>query len=184
MKKALILLAPGFEEIEAVAPCDILRRGGVQVTLCSCGESLTVDGSHGVPVTAERFLRDTDTRQYDAVIAPGGLRGVKNLLACQPALDAMAEAYGEGRLVAAICAGPLVLTKAGVLEGKNAVCYPGMEGQMSGRMLEGHAFALDGNVMTSRSAGTALDFGLALLEYLTDGKTAEKVRSDIHYNEF
>lgn len=175
-----ILLAEGFEEIEAIAPYDILKRGGVDVQFAAI-DGPVVAGSHGVRVTADCLLRDIDPAQTELIVCPGGLRGVQNLLASPEVEKTLRAVYGAGKPAAAICAGPWVLTQAGILDGKVAVCYPGMENKMSGQMTQEAPVQVDGRVITGRAAGAALDFGLALLAYLRGEDKSREVRRGIVY---
>ena len=173
-----ILLAEGFEEIEAIAPCDILRRGGVEVRFAAVGEKL-VRGSHGIRVEADCLLGDIVPEETELIVCPGGLRGVQNLLASDAVEKTLRAVYALEKPAAAICAGPWVLTKARILDGKVAVCYPGMEEHMSGKMTQAAPVQVDGRVITGRAAGAALEFGLALLRYLRGAEKAEEVRKAI-----
>ena len=175
-----IILGEGFEEIEALSPCDILRRGGVEVQLAGIGRR-KVKGSHGIKVKADIHLEDIDLDNAEMVIVPGGLRGVATIENTPAALEIVRRAYDMGLYVAAICAGPRVLSKIGVLDGKKAVCYPGMEDQMTGNMSQKSSTVVDGKVVTGRAAGASLDFAFTLLELLKDKETADKVRHGIHY---
>lgn len=175
-----ILLAPGFEEIEAVAPYDILKRGGVDVRFAAVYDSV-VDGSHGIRVLADCSIDDVVPEETELIVCPGGLRGVQNLLASDKVDSLLKKIYSLDRPAAAICAGPWVLTKAGILDGKRAVCYPGMEDKMSGSMTQEAPTQVDGRVITGRAAGAGLDFGLELLRYLRGPEAAEKVRQGICY---
>lgn len=175
-----IVLADGFEEIEAVSPYDVLKRGGVEVKFAAvAGEVVT--GSHGIRITAECGIDEVSDGEL--VVIPGGMRGVNNLLCSEKTLNAVRDYYSSERPVAAICAGPMVLTKAGVLGGKRAVCYPGLEDKMSGMMTQAENTVTDGFVTTSRAAGSAIDFGLRLLAILKGEREAERVRAEIHYGE-
>lgn len=175
-----IILADGFEEIEAIAPYDVLKRGGVQVKYASIGDA-AVSGSHGVRVETECGI--DEAFDGEMIVIPGGMRGVNNILASEKAIELVKRYYEEGKRVAAICAGPMVLTKAGVLSGKRAVCYPGLEDRMSGNMSQEENTVTDGQVTTSRAAGSAIDFGLRLLAELKGESEAERVRAEIHYAE-
>ena len=179
-----ILLADGFEEVEAVSPADALRRARVEVQLVGV-TGMTVTASHGLRVAADAALADIDPASCEALIVPGGLRGVENLKASPGALAAIQTAYDAGRLVCAICAGPTVLARLGILEGKKAVCYPGMEGELTGADVKAGARAVtDGQVITGRSAGTSWDFALAILTALRGPEAAQKVAGAIHYDGF
>jgi len=176
-----ILLAPGFEEAEALVPADLLRRAEIETALVSVtGEP--VPGSHGITVTADTDLDGVDLSKADMVVLPGGGPGYKNLGADPRVERLVDEAAEKGLWVAAICAAPTLLGKWGLLTGKEAVCYPGMEEGLTGaqaRMDRG--FVVDGRIITGRAAGSVFDFGLALVEALAGKEEADKVRHGIHY---
>lgn len=177
-----ILLADGFEEVEAVSPADALRRARVETAFVGV-TGMTVTASHGLRVTADAALADIDASGCEAIIVPGGLRGVQNIKSSGAAMAAVKAAFDAGRLVGAICAGPTVLAELGILKGKKAVCYPGMEAELTGaRVRPGESVVVDGNVITSRSAGTAWDFAFALLAALRGVDAAKKVAGDVHYD--
>ncbi|MDR1024421.1 MAG: DJ-1/PfpI family protein [Treponema sp.] len=182
-RKALILLADGFEEVEAVTPLDYLRRAGLEVCSAAIGEGQTLTGSHGIPVKADTTLGELICRagdltrlcqSLDAVVLPGGLPGASNLAASRDTgalLKAMSQA---GKVVAAICASPaLVLAPLGLLDGKRFTCYPGMEKDLSQGAWKEDRVVIDGSLITSRGAGTAGAFAAAIIGQLL-GEAAEK----------
>ncbi len=176
-----VLLAPGFEEAEALVPVDMLRRANIETaTVSITGEP--VPGSHGVTVLADVILDDVDLSKADMLVLPGGGPGYKNL-GKEPKVEQLVRNAAEkGLWLAAICAAPTLLGRWGLLEGKNAVCYPGMEEGLTGaqpRMDQG--FVVDGKIITGRAAGSAFDFGLALVEALAGAAEADKVRHGIYY---
>ena len=176
-----ILLAPGFEEAEALVPADLLRRAGIETALVSItGEP--VPGSHGITVTADTVLDEVDLSKADMIVLPGGGVGVKNLGA-EPAVEKLVrEAARRDIWVAAICAAPTLLGKWGLLEGKQAVCYPGMEDGLTGAQVQAASGVVrDGKIITGRAAGSAFDFGLALAEVLAGRGAAQQVRNGIYY---
>ena len=176
-----ILLAPGFEEAEALVPVDMLRRANIETaTVSITGEP--VPGSHGITVTADIALEDVDLSKVDMVVLPGGGLGYKNL-GREPQVERLVkEAAEKGLWVAAICAAPTLLGKWGLLTGKDAVCYPGMEEGLTGAQARmDQRFVTDGKIITGRAAGSAFDFGLALVEALAGRDEAGKVRHDIYY---
>lgn len=181
MTSAYVFLADGFEEIEAITPIDLLRRAGVEVTTISIGDSLEVKGSHGVTVIADRLFSGVETSPLpSAVVLPGGGEGAKNLANHEGLVSLIKKQFSEGALVAAICASPaVVLSKCGVLEGKNWTCYPGMEKDLSCGTHRPERVVCDGNLITSRGAGTAIEFSLALIERLVSKAASEKIRAAI-----
>ena len=175
-----MLLGTGFEPLEAVAPCDILRRGGVEVKLAAIGEKL-VEAGHGVRVEADCTLAELDVKNLEMIILPGGLGGVRAIGASNAARGAVREVYDAGGFVAAICAGPTVLARLGLLEGKKATCYPGCEDEMAGAVMQNAGVVRDGRIITGRAAGAAVDFGLALLAALKGEDEAKRVAAGIVY---
>lgn len=175
-----ILLAPGFEEAEALVPADMLRRANIETALVSL-DGGSVPGSHGVTVTADITLDKLDRSKLDMVVLPGG-PGHKNL-GSDPRVERLVrESAGQGRWVAAICAAPTLLGGWGLLEGKDAVCYPGMEqGLVNARAKMDRSVVVDGSIITGRAAGSAFDFGLTLVEVLAGKEEADKIRNGIHY---
>jgi 4-methyl-5(b-hydroxyethyl)-thiazole monophosphate biosynthesis len=176
-----ILLAPGFEEAEALVPVDMLRRANIETaTVSITGEP--VPGSHGVTVLADVTLDEVDLSRADMIVLPGGGPGYKNL-GKEPKVEQLVRNAAEkGLWVAAICAAPTLLGRWGLLEGKNAVCYPGMEEGLTGAQPQmDQGFVADGKIITGRAAGSAFDFGLALVEALAGAAEADKVRHGIYY---
>ena len=174
-----MLLGTGFEETEAIAPLDLLRRAGVDVlTVGVTGK--TVYGSHNIGIEADITIDEMDLTNLEMIILPGGLGGVASARASQPALDALAFAWNNDKYVAAICAGPTVLADLHITDGKNATCYPGCEGGMgSAKMAADAAGVREGKLITGTSAGCAIPFGLALVEALKGKETADAIARQI-----
>jgi 4-methyl-5(b-hydroxyethyl)-thiazole monophosphate biosynthesis len=190
-KKALILLAEGFEEVEAVTPIDYLRRAGVEVTSAALGRGPAVKGAHGILVTADTVLASLVREEklspalWDAVVLPGGMPGAANLAASDETgafLRAMAAA---GKWVCAICASPaVVLSPLGILKGRKFTCYPGMEEKAAGNDSPGALWVeervvVDGNIITSRSAGTAGFFAAAIIGKLVNEAESRKIAASV-----
>lgn len=175
-----IILGTGFEDMEAVCPCDILRRGGVQVQFAGIG-GRDITGSNGITVRADCTVEEIDREKLDMIVLPGGMGGVHSILASPEALDAVRWAWENGKYVAAICAAPSILAKLHITDGKHATVYPGMEPEMGSAIMHNANTARDGRVLTGRAPGAAMDFGLMLLEALTDAQTADRVRSGLVY---
>ena len=172
-------LANGFEEIEALAPVDLLRRAGVEVKTVGVGGSV-ITSSHGIPVTcdlteAQALLTD----ELDAVILPGGMPGTLNLEKSANVQAALDFAAANGSFICAICAAPSVLGHKGLLDGKEAIAFPGFEKDLIGATVSEKYVVTDGNIITARGAGVAVDFGLAIVAVLKDRATAEKIRAAI-----
>lgn len=171
-------LADGFEETEALAPLDILRRGGVNAVTCSITENKCVTGAHGIPLLADKVLEELDENEK-MIVLPGGMPGTLNLSACEKLKARLIKAHERGAYLAAICAAPTVFAALGFLDGKRATCYPGMEKELSGAFYSQENVVSDGKIITSRGVGTALDFGFRLLEILTDRENARRVSESI-----
>lgn len=194
MKRVAVLLAEGFEEIEALAPVDLLRRAGVEVF--TVGEYV-VKGSRNISVVTDKrvcdFLQECESQGLpDAVIIPGGLNGTKNLAACTKAQNFITKMWQENKLVCAICAAPvIVLSPLGILKNKKFTCYPTMENdfseyagqnweeKVSGSTHKEENVVIDNNLITFRGAGTSLDFAFAIITALCDADTMEKVKKSI-----
>ena len=179
-KKAVVLLADGFEEVEAVTPIDYLRRAGVEVTTAAITDSLAVKGRWGgLKVTADTTLAKIakqGTGGWDAVIIPGGMPGAENLAASKETGALLKSMAAEGKLICAICASPaVVLSPLGLLKSKKFTCYPGMEEKTKEGEWSGDRVVVDGNVITSRGAGTAGEFAIAIIEKLIDKAAAKKI---------
>lgn len=175
-----ILLGNGFEEIEAVAPCDLLRRAGVEVRTVGLNGPV-IRGSHGIELHADCSLDELDFDAMELLMLPGGLRGVQSILACPPALELTRRAWEAGRFVAAICAAPTILAKLGITDGRPATCYPGKEPEMGSAKMIAANTVRDGKLITGRAAGAAIDFGLALIEALKSPEEAERIKKQIVY---
>ena len=170
-----ILLGTGFEEVEAVAPLDLLRRAGVEVLTVGLNGK-TVYGAHNIGIEADIEIGEMDLTDVEMVILPGGLGGVTSIRACREAMDAARFAFDNGKFVAAICAGPTVLADLGITDGLEATCYPGCEGGMgSAKMIPNAACVRDGKVITGTSAGCAVPFGLALVAALKGEEAAQQL---------
>lgn len=176
-----ILLGDGFEEIEALAPADLLRRAGLKTALVGVDQQM-VTGGHGITVTADLLLKDVCPDELDMLVIPGGMGGVDSIRRSRDALILITRAYETGRYLAAICAGPTILAELGYLDRRSATCYPGLEGQMQSAVIKsGASIVVDGRIITGRGAGSAIEFGLTLIRALAGEQAAEEVRSDIHY---
>lgn len=176
MKRAVIILTSGFEEIEALSVVDILRRSEVEVDIAGTEKDF-VEGAHGVKVIPDKHLDDIDVEDYDALILPGGAPGYQNLRKNEKVIEMVKTANEKGKLIAAICAAPVVLADAGILKGKKATIYPGMEKEIesAGGEFVADLVVQDGNVITSRGPSTALLFGWKLSEILAGKDVADRV---------
>ncbi|WP_087880485.1 DJ-1 family glyoxalase III [Parabacteroides sp. Marseille-P3160] len=175
MKKAFVFLATGFEETEAIGTADILRRGGVEAAIVSVTDKKEVKGAHNIIVTADLLLADADLSTADALVLPGGMPGASNLKASEPLKKALISHYGQGKLVAAICAAPLVLGGLGFLKGRIATCYPGFESTLIEATVTKNPVEIDGNVITGRGPGLVFNFSLAIVSALQGEAVAREV---------
>lgn len=182
MKKVFIFLADGFEEIEAIAPIDILRRAELDVITVSISDSKTVTGAHGIKVEADQLFTETTFGENDYYVLPGGYDGMLNLSAHHGVNELLKKQHSEGKKLAAICASPSVLGKLGILEGKEAICYPGFEGKLTGAVISKKSVVEDGNVITGKGPGVAVQFALKIVESLKGKETASQVSDSLMLN--
>ncbi len=174
-----VLLGTGFEEMEAIAPIDLLRRAGIPTVTVGV-EGKQVTGGHGITVEADIALGEMDLTQLEMIILPGGLGGVATVRGSQAALDALRFAWENDKYVAAICAGPTVLADLGITQGRKATCYPGCEGGMADACIVPDAPCVaDGKLITGTSAGCATAFALKLIEALKGSEEAARVARQI-----
>ena len=173
-----VLLGKGFEETEAVTPVDLLRRANIPVLTVGIGGNV-IEGSHKIPIAADITIEQMDLTQMDALVLPGGLGGVASIMASDAAMDAVRFAYENNITLGAICAGPTILASLGVLDGKNATCYPGCEDKMGKANILPHAAVTDGTIITGTSAGCALPFGLALIAALKGEAEMQRIRDQV-----
>ena len=174
-----MLLGTGFEETEAIAPLDLLRRAGVEILTVGVSGK-TVYGGHGIGIEADITLAEMDLTALDMIILPGGLGGVASVRASREAMEALRFAWENDKYVAAICAGPTVLADLGITDGKNATCYPGCEDAMGGAIVAENAACIrDGKLITGTSAGCAIPFGLALIAALKGQEAADTIAKQI-----
>ena len=179
MKKAYLFLAYGFEEVEALTTVDLLRRANVQTITVSVSTSNTVTGAHRIPVVSDIKFEEGDFSDADVIIIPGGQPGVDNLNTHDELKNVIKAHAEKGKTVCAICAAPMVLGGMGLLQGKKATCYPGCEGALKGADYCEDRVCVDGNIITSRGVGTAIDFALEIIKTLLGDAEAEKVRKSI-----
>ena len=181
MTHIAVFLAEGFEEIEALTVVDLCRRAKLETDMVSVTGSLTVTGSHGITVTADRLLADTDFSDLDMLVLPGGMPGTTNLEACAPLMEQVRAFHEEKRRLAAICAAPGIFGRMGILEGRNATGHPSVTDALAGADVSQKDVVSDGHILTSRGMGTAFDFGLAIVSYFMDDEVVADVRTHMIY---
>ena len=176
-----VMLAEGFEEIEALAFVDILRRANIDVQTVAANNSETVTGSHGITVVADIKIENI-CEMGDGIVLPGGLPGTYNLKDNDQVVKMLNDHNKAGKYIAAICAAPSILGKYGFLENKKATCYPSFEEELGGAIYSSDRVVTDGNIITSRGAGTAHDFAFKFVELLKGESEANKIRSSMLYD--
>ncbi len=182
MAKTAIFLADGFEEIEALTVVDLLRRAGIEIVTASIMGRKSVTGSHKITVEADVLLDDVDFDSTDMIILPGGMPGTTNLGACEPLKEKIQDFYNNKKMLAAICAAPTVYGKMELLDGVKACCYPGCEVDLKGALVQTSQVTRDGIFITSRGMGTAIPFGLAIIEHFQGRDAASDMAKKIVYN--
>lgn len=179
MERAVIFLHEGFEEIEAITVIDILRRADIDITTVSLQDSFLVSGAHGINVEADMIFNEEDLISADMLILPGGALGTENMKKSSELNKLLKYFMDENKYIAAICAAPTVLGEAGFLNGVNAVCYPGLENELSGAVVKNDSVVTDKNIITSKGPGTAVDFALEILKIFSDEDTCSNVKNDL-----
>jgi len=174
-----IFFANGCEEIEGLTVVDMMRRGGIEIVTISINGTDTVTGSHSITFKTDAVAEEVNYDELEGIVLPGGLPGTTNLDESEIVKKTIKDFAAAGKLVAAICAAPSVLGHNGILEGKNATCHPGWEEHLTGANCKTDTAVTDGNIITSRGMGTAIDFSLAILAYF--GADVEKVKKGIVY---
>lgn len=176
-----IFLADGFEMIEALTPCDVLHRAGLDVRLVSTNGKKHVRSSHGIEVKADMALNDVDPDAMDLMILPGGMPGATNLYANDKLIKLLFRQARAQKPIAAICAAPFILGKCGLLKGKKATCYPGFEDDLLGATVTADGVVRDGNIITAKGMGVSLDFALAITELLSGKEKRDEIAHAIMY---
>ncbi|MGM0501493.1 MAG: DJ-1 family glyoxalase III [Bacillota bacterium] len=176
MGQIVIPLAAGFEEIEALTNIDVLRRAGLDVVTVSLGD-LTVSGDHGIDVKADQNIDDLNVDEVDGVVLPGGMPGAKHLKEDKRVVKLVEELDAKNALVAAICAAPMVLEEAGVIKDRPATSYPGFETEMPSCRYQQERVVVDGNLITARGPGVALEFAIKIVELIVGSEKAEELKA-------
>lgn len=183
--KTAIFLTNGFEEIEALTVVDILRRARITCDMISVDDEIEISGAHRIKVEADYLVSDINFDDYDCMILPGGSPGWKNLENNQYLMKRLDEFINnDEKLVCAICGAPTILGRKGYLNGKKAVCYPGLEGELKGAVVPDAEVVRDGNLITSRGVGTALAFSGEIVKAILDEHTAEELLASVVYKQF
>ncbi len=170
-----MFLAEGFEEVEALAPLDLMRRAGLSVTTVGVGGK-QITGAHGISVCADLADSEYSDPSPEMIFLPGGMPGTLNLSASRVVLDAIRAADEQGAYLAAICAAPSILGDLGLLKGKKATCYPGFEDRLQGALPTEEAVVWDGRILTAKGMGVAVEMGLAIVSMLCGKEKAEALR--------
>ena len=176
MKNIYILLADGFEEVEALTPTDVLRRAGFEVFLVSTTGSPNIKGSHDIVVKADVFLSDVDVDNACLLLLPGGLPGTTNLLANERVKDLVLQFNNKQKWLAAICAAPMILGEMHLLEGKIATCYPGFEKHLYGATYSDKPTITDGKIITGKGIGAAMAFSLEIVKNISGEEIAIEMK--------
>lgn len=180
--KIVVFLGEGFEEVEALTVVDYLRRMDIEVHTISINDDYNVKGAHGIQVIADKKIEEIEgLEEYDGLVIPGGIPGATNLRDHKKVIEIVEDMYREKKMVAAICAGPIVLERAGILHGKRVTSYPGFESQLKGVLYSEEKVAVDGNIITSRGPYLATDFAIEIISYLLGEEKAEELKQDILY---
>lgn len=180
-KRAFVFIADGFEEIEAIATIDILRRAGIDAQSVSIHQDKLVNGAHYMTLLCDKLISEVIGETADLLVLPGGLRGDENVMNCQLLHELLLTQYEAGRAVAAICAAAIVLGQLGILKGHRATCYPGFENQLNGAVHSTAGVEVDGKVITGKGPAYTFDFALALVRYLLGEEAGKKVSNDLLY---
>ena len=180
MKKVLLRLADGFEEVEALTVVDYLRRKDISCETCSIKKETKVKGAHGISVEADVTLDEIKVvDDYDGIVLPGGLPGATNLRDDERVIGLVRKLNKNKKLVAAICAAPIVLERAGIIEEKDVTSYPGLEGDLKGANYSEELVVEDGNIITARGPAVAVYFALKIVEYLVGKESVKELKEDI-----
>lgn len=174
-------MADGFEEVEGLTVVDLLRRADIEVEMISIMGRELVESSHKVTVKADKLAEEAEYGSFDILVLPGGMPGTLNLGKSQIVQESLMKQNQNGKWIGAICAAPGVLGEAGLLKGKEAVCYPSFEEKLLEAKVCFDPVKVDGNIITSRGMGTAIDFGLAIIEQLLSKEKAEEIGNNIVY---
>ena len=174
--KVYVMLADGFEEIEAIAVVDVLRRGGVDIEMVAVKEDKVVLGAHNIPIVADSKISKISVEKDDMIVLPGGSKGVENLESSELLIDILKKHQEQNGWLAAICAGPVIPGKLGFYKGVKATCYPGCEVDLKDAVLSEDNATVDKNFITGRGPGVTLDFAFAILTVIKGNDEAERIK--------
>ena len=184
MGKVCVFFGTGYEEIEALTVVDLLRRAGIDTQMVSVTGEESVEGSHGITVKMDLLLENVDFGEVDMIVLPGGMPGTKELEACGPLMEQVDAFYKAGKYICAICAAPSILGHRGMLKGKKACSFPSFESHLEGAEVTKCPAQTDGNIITGRGMGCAIDFGLAIVEKF-QGKEADAAQAEkVNYGQY
>lgn len=175
-------LANGFEECEALGTVDVCTRASMDVIMVSVTGNLLVESAHGVKIMANQLFEECDFNDADILMLPGGIPGATNLLAHNGVCEALKHHFQDGKMIAAICAAPLVLGQLGLLKGKKATCYPGFEDQLIGATSTSALVEKDGQIITGKGPGASFALGYAIVEHFRGTAVAEVIKEGMIYN--
>lgn len=175
------MLADGFEEVEALAVVDVLKRADIDVKMVSVMGQTLVTGAHNITISADIHFDDADFDECDMIFLPGGMPGTLNLKNHKGLTEQIRNVESSGRKLAAICAAPSILGEMGLLDGKRAICFPGFEDSLKGAEITNKRVVVDGNIFTSKGMGTALDLGLEIVKHLVSEEKSEELAKSIQY---
>ncbi|MCR5657366.1 MAG: DJ-1/PfpI family protein [Butyrivibrio sp.] len=183
MANIALFLADGFEEIEALTVVDLCRRAGLNIDMVAVNRKDTVTGSHGIEVKADKLISEVEFDKVDMLVLPGGMPGTTNLESTEPLMEQVRAFNAAGKYISAICAAPGVFGRAGILQGKKACVFPGLEGELKGADVQMSETTVDGHILTSRGMGTAIPFGLAIVERFCGKEAATELGNKIVYRQ-
>lgn len=183
MAQALIFLAPGYEEVEMLTVVDLLRRCNITIDMVSVTDSLQVTSSHDVTIKADVLIKDADFDSAQMIILPGGIPGTPNLLACKPLTDKIKEFAAQKKWLSAVCAAPTIYDELGLFQGKKATCYPTFADKLTNAAYVKQPVVVDDIFITSRGAGTTIEFAAAIVERFAGKEAADDVLKKIIYND-
>ncbi len=181
MSKAAIFFADGFETIEGLTVVDLCRRAGIDIVTVSVTDTKNVVTSHQIPLQTDITIDELDFDSMDMLILPGGMPGTSNLEACELLMEKLDDFYEAGKNISAICAAPRIFGKRDYLRGRKATCFPGVEKFLEGAHATGSKLEISDHIITSRGMGTAMDFGLAIVERLEGDEKAKQIAQQVTY---